>query len=712
VELPPSIRDIDHLEQLLSEPSQAAIDAVRRVAGDIVVLGVAGKMGPTLARMARRALDAAGVAGRVIGVARFSTPGQQEALEAHGIQTLRCDLLNEDALSQLPDAPNVIYMAGRKFGSTGDESYTWAMNTYLPALVCRRYPTSRIVAFSTGNVYGLTPKGRGGSREEDPPAPIGDYAISCLGRERIFEYFSRSRGLPTAILRLNYASEMRYGVLTDLAGRIFRREPVDVTMGYFNVIWQADANAMALAALAHTESPPLILNLAGPEELSARAASTELARLMGIDVRFTGAEAQDALLSNGARARALFGEPRVDAARLLTWTADWTLRGGESLGKPTHFESRSGRFLCPSVERSSERKASMLAMRKTVLAALQEGKVIPAHPLALDSTGRLDERRQRALTRYYVAAGAGGVAVGVHTTQFAIRDPKVGLFEPVLSIAREELDRADARRPEPVIRIGGVCGKTDQALGEADLLVRLGYHAALLSLAALKDADDGALIDHCKCVAARIPLVGFYLQPSVGGRVLSYAFWRRFAEIPEVIAIKIAPFNRYQTLDVVRAVIDAGRDDIALYTGNDDAIVIDLVTTFRLMRDGNAVERRIVGGLLGHWAVWTQGAVALLRECQAAAIADHVPASLLARGVETTDANSAFFDAAHGFAGCIAGIQEVLRRQGLLISTRCLDAHETLSPGQASEIDRVYRAYPHLADDRFVAANLEEWMAC
>ena len=351
-------------------------------------------------------------------------------------------------------------------------------------------------------------------------------------------------------------------------------------------------------------------------------------------------------------------------------------------------------------------------MNTNVRAALQAGRVIPAHPLALDGNGRLDEPRQRALTRYYVAAGAGGVAVGVHTTQFAIRDPRIGLFEPVLSIAREEMDRADARRAEPIIRIGGICGTTDQALREADLLVQLGYHAGLLSLAAFRDSDDATLIAHCETIAERIPLVGFYLQSPVGGRILSYAFWRRFAEIPAVLAIKIAPFNRYHTLDVVRAVIDAHRDDIALYTGNDDAIVSDLVTTFRLVRNGAAVERRIVGGLLGHWAVWTRGAVALLGECHAAATAEQVPAALLARGVEVTDANSAFFDAAHGFAGCIAGIQEVLRRQGLLASARCLDARETLSAGQAAEIDRVCRAYPHLADDQFVATHLEEWMSC
>lgn len=354
----------------------------------------------------------------------------------------------------------------------------------------------------------------------------------------------------------------------------------------------------------------------------------------------------------------------------------------------------------------------MNAIPAGVRAALQQGRVIPAHPLALDATGAFDERRQRALTRYYAAAGAGGLAVGVHTTQFAIREPRIGLFEPVLVLASEEMNRADARRTEPLIRIGGICGRTDQALREAELLARLGYHAGLLSLAALADDDDAALVAHSEAVGARIPIVGFYLQPSVGGRPLSYGFWRRFAEIPAVVAIKIAPFNRYQTLEVVRAVADAARDDIALYTGNDDSIVTDLVTTFRFGENGAKRERRIAGGLLGHWAVWTRGAVQLLADCHEAARTEAIPAGLLRRGVEITDANAAFFDAANGFAGCIAGIQEVLRRQGLVASARCLDPGETLSPGQSEEIDRVCRAYPHLADDEFVGQNLEEWMRC
>ena len=342
--MPAAIGDVDELEAILSEPSAAAVEALVRAAGDIVILGVAGKMGPTLARMALRAMDEAGVRSRVIGVSRFSGEDQRRWLEAHGIETIRGDMLDERSVAALPDAPNVIFMAGRKFGSTGDEPLTWAMNTWLPAIVARRYRGRRIVVFSTGNVYGLTPHGRGGSKEEDAPAPVGEYAMSCLGRERMFEYFARTYGTRAAILRLNYAAEMRYGVLVDLALRIARGEPVDLTMGYFNVIWQGDANAMALAALAHASNPPSIVNIAGPEELSVRAVCLELARRLQMEVAFTGQEADDALLSDGTRGRALLGSPRVDAARLLDWTADWICRGRPTLGRPTHFESRAGRF--------------------------------------------------------------------------------------------------------------------------------------------------------------------------------------------------------------------------------------------------------------------------------------------------------------------------------------------------------------------------------
>jgi hypothetical protein len=344
--------------------------------------------------------------------------------------------------------------------------------------------------------------------------------------------------------------------------------------------------------------------------------------------------------------------------------------------------------------------------------ALAEGRAIPAHPLALTPRRTLDERRQRALTRYYAASGVGGLAVGVHTTQFAIRDPAVGLLRPVLELAREEMDRADALSASPLVRIAGVCGRTAQAIDEAELARSLGYHAGLLSLAAMGDADDDALLAHCRSVAGVIPVVGFYLQPAVGGRSLSYRFWRRFAEIEDVVAIKMAPFNRYQTLDVVRAVADAGRQDIALYTGNDDNIVIDLITPYRVPTGGGVVERRIVGGLLGHWSVWTRRAVELLARCRSAAPSGAaVDPELLALAVEVTDANAAFFDAANAFRGCIAGLHEVLRRQGLLEGLWCLDPEEGLSPGQACEIDRVYRAYPHLNDDAFVAQHRDEWLA-
>jgi len=329
---------------------------------------------------------------------------------------------------------------------------------------------------------------------------------------------------------------------------------------------------------------------------------------------------------------------------------------------------------------------------------LRQGHVIPAHPLALDAARKLDERRQRALTRYYLAAGAGGVAVGVHTTQFAIRDPQIGLFQPVLELAMEEL------RGRSIAKIAGVCGRTEQAVREAETARRLGYDAALLSLGAMREASIAELLDHVRAIAAISPVIGFYLQPAVGGRVLPYAFWRRFAEIENVVAIKIAPFNRYQTLDVARAAVESGRaKEIALYTGNDDNIVIDLLTAF----DFGGEQVRIVGGLLGHWAVWTHTAVRQLAELKS--LTNAAP-STLTLAQQITDANAALFDAANGFHGCIAGLHEILRRQGLLEGRWCLDPNEDLSPGQSDEIDRVWRAYPHLNDDRFVEEHLHEWL--
>lgn len=344
----------------------------------------------------------------------------------------------------------------------------------------------------------------------------------------------------------------------------------------------------------------------------------------------------------------------------------------------------------------------------TNLKLLKTGLVIPAHPLALTPERKLDERRQRALTRYYIASGAGGIAVGVHTTQFAIRDPSVGLFQPVLELAAQTARESD----RPLVLIAGVCGKTAQAVQEAGLAASLGYHAGLLSLAALKEASVDELIDHARAVADVLPLVGFYLQPAVGGRLLSYEFWRRFAEIENVVAIKIAPFNRYQTLDVLRAVADSGREgEITLYTGNDDNIIPDLLTPFVLGAGERPVRLRIVGGLLGQWAVWTQKAVELLRGVQSlGASGDQISPDWLTLGAELTDANSAIFDAAHAFQGCIPGIHEVLRRQGLLDNLITLDPDERLSPGQAEEIDRVCRAYPHLTDDAFVKAHKDAWL--
>jgi len=346
-----------------------------------------------------------------------------------------------------------------------------------------------------------------------------------------------------------------------------------------------------------------------------------------------------------------------------------------------------------------------------LLSVLRRGAVIPAHPLALDAQRRLDQRRQRALTRYYLDAGAGGLAVGVHTTQFAIR--QAGLYEPVLALAARTAREWTTR---PVFLIAGLAGRTEAACAEARLALELGYHAGMLSLAAMKGSTADELIGHCEALAAIMPLVGFYLQPAVGGIALDSDFWRRFAAIDNVIAIKLAPFNRYRTLDVVRGVVAARAEDrVTLYTGNDDHIVLDLLQPFVVQRPGTqgpeSVEVRIRGGLLGHWSVWTRAAVQQLQTLQRAVAAGPIAPSLLALDSRVTDCNSAFFDVAHDFAGCIAGCHEVLRRQGLLEGIWCLDPQEGLSPGQAQEIDRVCREHADLADDEFVAANLARWLA-
>nr|WP_295467030.1 dihydrodipicolinate synthase family protein [Mesorhizobium sp.] len=338
---------------------------------------------------------------------------------------------------------------------------------------------------------------------------------------------------------------------------------------------------------------------------------------------------------------------------------------------------------------------------------LREGTVIPAQPLALTAARQFDPTRQRALTRYYIDAGAGGLAVGVHTTQFEIRD--VGLHEPVLSQAMEA---ARGWTDRPLVMIAGVIGRTEQAIREARIAVGLGYHAGLLSLAAFKGVSEDEIIEHCRRIADEIPLIGFYLQPAVGGLPLDAGFWKRFCEIDNVVAIKAAPFNRYRTIDVVRGMVDARAEDrITLYTGNDDHIVLDLAVPFPVMRDGAPVTVRFRGGLLGHWSVWTHGAVKLFDRIKAAVAAGAIPDEILALDARVTDCNAAFFDVANNFHGCIAGCHEVLRRQGLLEGIWCLNPQETLSPGQAEAIDRVCAINLDLSDDAFVKANLQRWLS-
>lgn len=342
---------------------------------------------------------------------------------------------------------------------------------------------------------------------------------------------------------------------------------------------------------------------------------------------------------------------------------------------------------------------------------LLDGLVIPAHPLALDARRRLDERHQTALTRYYRASGAGGLAVGVHTTQFAIRDPRCGLFEPVLELAARVAREPMSDLPAPVL-VAGICGDGPQARREAEIASRLGYDAGLVSLAALQNAPHERLVAHCRAIAGIIPVFGFYLQPAVGGVLLGYEFWRAFFETPNVVAVKAAPFNRYQTLDVVRALAESGRQhEIALYTGNDDNIVADLLAEFRIGSGPGTRSLHFAGGLLGQWAVWTSRAVETLDAIRTCRRTSGTGAyEILGGAAALTDANAALFDARHAFAGCIAGLHEVLRRQGLMAGRWCLDPDEDVSPGQIEEIDRVSHAYPHLHDDGFVAAHLGEWL--
>jgi nucleoside-diphosphate-sugar epimerase len=340
----PPLTTVEQLEDALSTPSEGVVDVLGRLSGDLVVLGAGGKMGPSLARMARRASDAAGVRRRILAVSRFTSEAAEKSLQTHGVETIRCDLLDPAQLARLPEAANVVLMTGFTFGATGQEPHAWAMNVWLPAEVCRKYRNSRMVAFSTGNVYGLAPVALGGSVEEDPLRPVGDYAMSCVGRERILDYFSRTLEIPLALLRLNYACELRYGVLADLARKVWEGEPLDLTMGHLNALWQADANAWALQAFAHVAIPPCVLNLAGPELLSVYRLGEQFGSLLAKPVSFRGKESADAFLSNSQGAVRLFGHPRVGVRQMMEWIAGWVKAGGASLGKPTHYEVRDGNF--------------------------------------------------------------------------------------------------------------------------------------------------------------------------------------------------------------------------------------------------------------------------------------------------------------------------------------------------------------------------------
>lgn len=338
------IENLTQLEDLLSQPTPGVVDTMRRLEGDLMVLGVGGKIGPSLTHMARRADEEAGIQRRIIGVARFSSPDVRERLESWGIETTACDLLDRDGLAALPDVPNLLYLPAQKFGTTGQEGRTWAMNTYLAGMVCERFPKSRIVAYSTGNVYPLMPVDSGGPTEDTPLNPVGEYGMSAMGRERMFQFFSEKSGIPVAIVRLNYAVEMRYGVLVDIAQKVLAEQPVDVTMGHFNVIWQGDCNAMTLGCFDHAASPPFALNVTGAETLSIRRCAEQFAERMGKTVTFTGQEADTALLSNASRSFELFGPATVTVEQMIDWITDWLQRGGETHNKPTHFQARDGKF--------------------------------------------------------------------------------------------------------------------------------------------------------------------------------------------------------------------------------------------------------------------------------------------------------------------------------------------------------------------------------
>jgi nucleoside-diphosphate-sugar epimerase len=332
------------LEEALSRPTPADVEALANMEGDLLILGVSGKMGPSLATLAQRALKQSGGTKRILGAARFSDPSVRKQIESQGVETLVCDLLDRSAVEALPDCPNILFMAGQKFGTSGKQSLTWATNTYAAAIAAERFRHSRIVAFSTGNVYPFTPVAKGGPVESDPTGPVGEYAQSALGRERMFEHFSLRNGTPVAILRLNYANELRYGVLHDIAERVLERRPIDLSMGYVNVIWQRDANSVALRSFAHCASPAFVLNLTGVETLAVRELGERFGKVLGVKPVFEGSESENALLNNAQRCEQLFGPPEVSVDQMVEWIAAWVSRGGRSLGKPTHYEERQGAF--------------------------------------------------------------------------------------------------------------------------------------------------------------------------------------------------------------------------------------------------------------------------------------------------------------------------------------------------------------------------------
>lgn len=353
-----------------------------------------------------------------------------------------------------------------------------------------------------------------------------------------------------------------------------------------------------------------------------------------------------------------------------------------------------------------------MTRHEKALQKLHEGTVIPANPLALDENRQFDEKRQRAVVRYYLDAGVGGLAVAVHTTQFEIRDAKHNLLEKVLKVAKEEASKFEEKTGETIVMVAGACGPKEQAVQEAELAKRLGYDAVLLSPGGLNHLSEDEMVERTKAVAAVMPVIAFYLQTAVGGRVFSYNYWERICDVDNVVAIKAAPFNRYYSLDVVRAAALSKRaDEITLYTGNDDNIVLDLISSYQFTVNGKTYEKSFIGGLLGHWSVWTKKAVELFEKCKAVRGMDSIPYEMMTLANEVTDTNAVFFDTANGFKGCIAGLHEVLRRQGIFKGTWCLNPDETMSEGQLEEIDRIYKAYPHLNDDEFVKENLNKWLA-